>query len=129
MVFQPQFSMSSPTQQIGTQAERQAEEYLYKQNLTLVKRNYRCRFGEIDLIMQDKQTLVFVEVRYRDKTVHGNAAETVQFSKRKKLIKAATFYLVQQKLWEKVACRFDVIAISPLPPTEIDWIKDAFSVE
>lgn len=120
--------MTSSTQKIGSQAEQYAEHYLQEQGLKFVTRNYRCRYGEIDLIMQDQESIVFVEVRYRDKETHGSGVETITRSKKSKLLKTATVYLIEQKLWEKIPCRFDVISLAS-PNQEILWIKDAFGVQ
>ena len=114
------------TQLKGQLAEDQACDYLKKQGLKCLMRNYRCNLGEIDLIMQDKNDLVFVEVRFRADENHGNALESISYFKQQKLIKTALHYLCKNKLVEKVACRFDVIA---LDNSNILWFKDAFQVD
>lgn len=115
------------TQQIGHNYEQKAADYLQQQGLTLVTRNFQCKLGEIDLIMRDGDYLVFVEVRYRSASHYGDSRETITYSKQRKLRKTAELYLVQQKLWEKIACRFDVIAIDENKQAyTIDWIKNAF---
>lgn len=105
----------------GRAAEDAALEHLRGNGLTLVQRNYLSRCGEIDLVMRDGATLVFVEVRYRARKSHGSAAETVDYRKRAKLIATAQSYL-QRSRWRH-ACRFDVVALSA---TGVDWIRDAF---
>ena len=85
-------------------------------------RNYGCRHGEIDLIMQDKQTLVFIEVRYRQSAQFGGAAASVDHRKQKRIIATAQHYL-QHKKPTAHAYRFDVIASDS---TSIQWIADAF---
>lgn len=120
----------------GESAEQDACKYLIKNQLTLVTKNYRCKLGEIDLIMLDKQSLVFVEVRYRKNSNFGSGAESVTISKQRKLIKAASFYLQQNPKMSQYACRFDVISMSAPNnknshtdshnESKIDWIKDAF---
>lgn len=105
----------------GRGAEDAALAHLRRSGLTLLERNYRMRRGEIDLVMRDGDTLVFVEVRYRSGTSHGAAAETVDRRKRARLIAAAQSYL-QQNRWRQ-ACRFDVVA---LQGTRLDWMRDAF---
>ena len=80
----------------GCLAEDLACNYLSKQGLILVSRNYYCRLGEIDIIMRDKNYLVFVEVRYRNNSLFGCGAESVTLSKQTKLIKTAQFYLQQK---------------------------------
>ncbi len=94
------------------------------QGLQPVTRNYRCRGGEIDLIMRQGETLVFVEVRYRADTRHGGAAGSVTRSKQRKIVLAAQHYFKQHAINEaNQACRFDVIAFECDQP---DWIQNAF---
>ncbi len=93
------------------------------QGLFLIARNVRFRVGEIDLIMRDKQMILFVEVRFRRKNHFGGAAVTVDFRKQQRLRHAASLWLNQQALSGRALCRFDVIAISP---DDLEWIKDAF---
>ncbi|EQC03409.1 hypothetical protein K931_15449 [Aeromonas salmonicida subsp. pectinolytica 34mel] len=89
-----------------------------------VTRNYRCRGGEIDLIMRQGNTLVFVEVRYRAHTSHGGAASSVTRRKQHKIVLAARHYLTQHAINEaSQACRFDVIAFEDDQP---NWIQNAF---
>lgn len=106
----------------GKKAEDVACNYLIKNDLRLVARNYHCRYGEIDLIMQDSDTLVFVEVRYRQSSQFGSAAESVDHNKQRKLVFAANHYL--QTHPSSLASRFDVIAISE--HATIEWISNAF---
>lgn len=108
----------------GRQAEHAACLYLQRQGLQLIVKNFHSRGGEIDLIMRDQQAIVFVEVRYRHNDAYGSGGETVTYTKRKKIFKTAEIYLQQQKLLDKVACRFDVIEMAENTP--IKWIKDAF---
>ncbi len=110
-------------QQQGQAAEAQACRHLQQQGLELIERNYRCRQGEIDLIMRDKQSIVFVEVRYRSNTNFGGAAASVDQRKQAKLIGAASHYLQQHHALAQQPARFDVIAITP---TTLEWIRDAF---
>lgn len=110
----------------GADAEAKAEAFLVKQGLVKRERNYRCKLGEIDLIMQHKDTLVFVEVRLRSHQGFANAAESVTIRKQQKIINTAQYYLQQHQLTDKANCRFDVIAFGH--NGEPDWIKDAFSV-
>ena len=111
--------------QQGLDAEKQAAEYLKTQGLTLKQSNFSCKLGEIDLIMQDKATLVFVEVRQRKYSQYGGAAITVTQDKQRKLRNTAKFYLQQTQLTNKVACRFDVLAIDG-EQEKVTWIKSAF---
>lgn len=108
---------------VGVQYEQQALAFLKAQGLLLVCQNFYCRFGEIDLIMSDDDTLVFIEVRYRKNQDYGGATASVTLQKQKKLIKTAKHYLSQ--LDNEPYCRFDVVAISE-KTTQPQWIQDAF---
>jgi putative endonuclease len=108
----------------GDAAETQAEAFLVTQGLVKCRRNYRCKAGEIDLIMQHQDTLVFVEVRLRSHQGFATAAESVTYRKQQKIIKAALHYLQEHKLTDKMNCRFDVIAFDEQDSPK--WIKDAF---
>ncbi len=108
----------------GVEAERYAERYLQSHGLVLIKRNYRCRFGEIDLIMRDEMVTVFVEVRMRATEVFGGAASSITSSKREKLMRTARQYLVSLKSIPQ--CRFDAVLLSGIKGEKIEWIKDAF---
>jgi len=111
---------------IGQQAEQLAKTYLLQHGLTLITQNYYCRRGEIDLIMQDGHSLIFVEVRYRKSSKFGSALESVDRRKQTKLIVTAEHYL-QQNTSTFSSCRFDVIAITTENNTpSITWVKDAF---
>ena len=111
----------------GARAEDLALDYLQAQGLTLVARNFRCRTGELDLIMRDGEQLVFVEVRSRRYSSYGVPAESVTRTKQQKLLRAAAFYLQRQRL--DLPCRFDVVAIlQPGGESQIDWIRDAFQL-
>jgi len=112
--------------EIGKFIEDKACHYLAQQGLKLLTRNFLCKMGEIDLIMQDKYDLVFVEVRYRQSDDYGDGIESITWHKQKKIINAANTYLSKYKISENVGCRFDVIAVSS--KQEIDWIKDAFQL-
>lgn len=106
----------------GPEAERAAADHLAQRGLALIARNYRCRFGEIDLIMRDGETLVFVEVRMRSSSAFGGAAESITLSKRAKLLSAARHYLGHTGVFED--CRFDAVLLND--DTDIEWIRDAF---
>lgn len=113
------------TQQLGSAAEQAALEFLEARHLYLVERNYCCRLGEIDLIMRDPDTLIFVEVRLRHDTRYGTGAETVTRSKMRKIINTAEYFLVNHPLWGNLDCRFDVVSMSH----NIDWIQNAFTLD
>ena len=108
--------------EIGREAEARAEEYLRREGLHTVTRNYRCRSGEIDLIMRDGDHLVFIEVRYRSHSGFGGAAASVGRDKQQRLIRSAQSYL-QTNRWSG-PCRFDVVAFGN--GQEKEWIRDAF---
>ncbi len=110
---------------IGTAMELKALNFLRKQGLELLQRNFNTRMGEIDLIMTDQDTLVFIEVRYRQNQNYGSALESVNFTKQQKLIKTAQYFLQTQKHYQKLHCRFDVIAFSK-DNNRPEWIRSAF---
>jgi putative endonuclease len=107
---------------LGQTAETRAAAFLQTCGLKLITRNWRCRFGEIDLVMQDGPTLVFIEVRLRSRSDFGGAAASVTPAKQKKLLAAARQYLSTLKTLPP--CRFDVLALSGESSPE--WIKNAF---
>jgi putative endonuclease len=114
--------------QRGDDAEQNAEQWLTRQGLITIARNWRCRMGEIDLIMLDNDILVFVEVRFRSSVQHGGAAGSVDLRKQRRLIAAARHYLRLRPEAAQRQCRFDVIAVQPAGEGEsgIDWIPGAF---
>ena len=107
----------------GALAEEAAAEFLKCRGLRLLERNYSCRFGEIDLIMRDGQTLVFVEVRYRRNQSFGGAIESITAAKREKLLRTARHYMAATQ--EFPACRFDAVLLSG-DTQELEWIENAF---
>jgi putative endonuclease len=107
----------------GTLAEEAAADFLTGRGLTLLERNYRCRFGEIDLIMSDGPALVFVEVRYRRNKSFGGAVESITASKREKLLLTARHYMSARK--EIPACRFDAVLLNG-DTGDMQWIQNAF---
>ncbi len=108
----------------GSDAEQIAVSYLQQQHLLLIARNYRCRFGEIDLIMRDGTTLVFIEVRMRANEKYGGAAASITPAKQAKLLRTARHYL--SELNTEQPCRFDALLLSGTNGQEIEWIKNAF---
>ena len=120
--------VSSPTSQ-GQLAERQALAFLQAHGLQLLAQNWRCRGGELDLVMLDGDTVVFVEVRARRHTAWGGAAESIDARKRQRLVNSAALFLQSEARWAKRPCRFDVIAIGPgadASPQALEWLKQAF---
>lgn len=95
----------------GSVYEELAVDYLRKRGYQILKRNYRCRMGEIDIICRDGRYLVFVEVKYRANNHQGGAFMAVTRHKQHKISQVAAFYLMEQGLSEGTACRFDVVAI------------------
>ena len=106
---------------IGAEAEQRAAGYLARRGLTLVERNFRCRGGEIDLVMREGRVLVFVEVRARAASRFGGAAESITAAKQARVVLAARHYLARHGL--DVPCRFDALLIDG---DRLDWIKHAF---
>ena len=111
----------------GDQYEAFARRYLEREGLTFVAANVACRTGEIDLIMRDQQTWVFVEVRYRRDARYGGALASVTRNKQQKLLRAAALWLAQRGgSFETVNCRFDIIAITG---TALEWLPNAFNAD
>ena len=114
-------------QNIGDQAEQLALKFLKKQKLRLIEQNFNCRQGGIDLIMWDQKTLVFIEVRYRQFSTHGNALESVTIHKQRRIKLAAQHYLIQHQKYQKAPARFDVLAIqTELTEAAMTWVQGAF---
>ena len=121
----------------GKQIESVALRHLRNAGLTLIKRNYRCRLGEIDLIMNDGDLLIFAEVRYRTTNRYGSGAESVDYRKRRKLILTARHFLASHQRYGEQGSRFDVISVSPSANKAqsedsdkcIEWFQDAFQTD
>jgi putative endonuclease len=109
----------------GQAAEATAEAFLQSQGLRSICRNFRCKLGEIDLIMQDQQTLVFVEVRLRSNQRFAAAAESITWKKQQKILRAAQVYLQQNRMTDTCPCRFDAVCLSH-HQAQPEWIKNAF---
>lgn len=109
----------------GALMEMKALKFLQQQGLKLLMRNYQSRYGEIDLIMLDKDTLVFTEVRYRQHNSHGNAVESIDFIKQKKLTTTAARFLQERRHYQNSPCRFDVVSFSKDNKSP-EWIRNAF---
>ena len=108
--------------ELGARAEALASDYLARQGLVLVVRNFRTRHGEIDVIARDRDTLVFVEVRLRSRAAYGGAAASITPAKRARLLAAAHAYLAT--LAREPACRFDAILLDGLDPARIAWERN-----
>ena len=111
---------STGYQQSGQAGEDRALEHLSGQGLRLLERNFRCKVGEIDLVMQDRDSLVFVEVRRRDSYSHGGAGASITRAKQRRLVRAAQFYLLRYR--HLPPCRFDVVAIDA---DGLSWLRNA----
>lgn len=112
-----------PMNNLGAAAEHIALTFLQQKGLKCVTQNYSCRYGEIDLIMMDGKTLVFVEVRKRGNAKFGGAAESITFSKQQKLSRTAEYYLQQ---FGNADCRFDAILMTTENLQSVEWIQNAF---
>jgi putative endonuclease len=123
---------AATTTDLGRAAESRALRYLEASGLVLVTRNYRCRAGEIDLVMLDPATraLVLVEVRSRSRSDYGQAAATISSEKQRRCSLAAHHLLLTRRDLRRLRARFDVVAIDP--PAKpggspvITWIRNAF---
>ena len=118
----------------GAHVEALAREFLLRQGLTPVAANANYRGGELDLVMRDGDTLVFVEVRYRRGGGvgggFGGGAASVDANKRRKLVHAAGLFLAAHRELARAPCRFDVIDASGDPETPaFDWLRDAFRAD
>lgn len=116
-----------PSPSRGAQAEQRAEQFLRGRGLASVARNHRCPAGEVDLIMRDGDTLVFVEVRLRSNRRYTSPVESITPAKQRKIIRAAQSWLQRHDPGGRLACRFDVVALTSLHAgAEPEWIKSAF---
>jgi putative endonuclease len=107
-------------QEIGRSGEDRALAYLQQQGLTLVERNFLCKTGELDLIMRDGEHLVFVEVRERGTPYFGGAAASISPAKRRRILRAAKFYLL--RFVKMPPCRIDVVSIDG---DRLNWLRNA----
>lgn len=118
---------SDGTRARGQEAEHAACAFLERRGLKLLDANFRTRFGELDLVLEQGTTVVFAEVRFRRRNDFGGAAASVDTRKQAKLRAAAEIYLGARPAARRRPCRFDVIAVTPgNPELEIDWIQNAF---
>lgn len=109
----------------GVLAEQLAAQYLQDRGLILLQTNYRCRFGEIDLVLQDSDTIVFVEVRLRSNNAFGGAAASIDARKQAKLLRTAQHYLAT--LPRIPPCRFDAVLMQSADSDAIVWVRSAFT--
>ncbi|MYM80613.1 YraN family protein [Duganella sp. FT50W] len=113
----------TPQQRLGRLGEDRALAHLEAQGLTLLERNFLCKSGEIDLVMQHGPMLVFVEVRRRANARYGGAVYSVTPAKQQRLFRAAQYYLLRHKL--PPPCRFDLVAIDD---EKLSWIQNALEM-
>ena len=111
----------------GDQSEADALRHLQAAGLKLITRNYRCPGGELDLVMLDQQTLVFVEVRFRRDRNFGGALASINTRKQQRLLLAAQRFLQTHREYQKLRARFDVVSLEGnAGAPKLQWIKDAF---
>ncbi|SFV69471.1 Predicted endonuclease distantly related to archaeal Holliday junction resolvase [hydrothermal vent metagenome] len=121
--------MWSLKRKIGNKVEDYALKYLKNKGLSLIERNYLTKYGELDLVMLDNNTLVFIEIRYRKKSDFGSAVETVNLKKQKKIINTAEYFLNEYEQYQHYDCRFDVLGVDNiLKYKNVSWIKNAFEL-
>lgn len=121
--------MAERRQQLGRAGEEVALQYLHRQGYRILERNFRCRFGEIDLIACDGRTLAFIEVKTRRSQTFGAPALAITKEKQRRLIKTSQFYL-SQKGRAQAICRFDVVTIQlETGEPRVEVIKNAFQPE
>ncbi|MDE1989626.1 MAG: YraN family protein [Betaproteobacteria bacterium] len=112
------------SRQQGCEGECLAARFLEQRGLRIIARNYRCRRGEVDLVARDRDTLVFVEVRWRSGNRFGGAAESIDARKQRRLVAAARHYLAVFRV--TLACRFDAILIEGGTGETLEWLRDIF---
>ena len=114
----------------GAAVEAAAHAYLVRAGLRPLAANANFRMGELDLVMRDGETVVFVEVRYRRSTAFGGGAASIDARKRQRLVRAAALFLARHRALADAPCRFDVIdASGDAEAPDIDWIRDAFRLD
>lgn len=117
-----------PTSVMGAAAEAEARRHLEAAGFSCVSSNYRCRFGEIDLVMQQGELLVFAEVRLRNRQDFGGAAASVTPAKQQKIIASAGAFLQHHPGFSHCHCRFDVLAMQATAQGwQVDWLPAAFT--
>jgi len=119
---------SPDRQHIGATAERIAAEFLEKQGLQILLRNYRRRLGELDIVARDGDVLVIAEVRTRSSETYGGAAASVDGWKRRRIVRAAQQLLQERKALARMRVRFDVIVVTEVGSVApgVQWMKHAF---
>lgn len=121
---------AATTRSRGTRVESAASAHLLRAGLQPVASNAGFRVGELDLVMRDGETLVFVEVRFRADDRFGGGAASITAAKRRKLVRAASAFLVCHPRWADAPCRFDVVdASGDVDAPTLHWIRDAFRAD
>jgi putative endonuclease len=116
----------------GLHYESLAKNYLVQHGLTLLKQNYHCRFGEIDLIMLQQEILCFIEVKYRNSMAYGGAASAIPAQKQKKIVKTAMVFIAENDRLKQHSMRFDALLMqqnADRQSNSINWIQNAFYAE
>ncbi len=111
------------TRKNGSYFEDKACEYLKIKGCTILERNFRCRYGEIDMIVRDGSHIVFVEVKHRQAGTAGSPLEAVTREKMKRISNTARYYLMKNGISEYTPMRFDVVGYLG---DEVTWVRDAF---
>ncbi|MCB1706037.1 MAG: YraN family protein [Halioglobus sp.] len=115
---------------LGDDYENRAAALIEESGLCVVERNFRGKTGEIDIVAEDSEQLVFIEVRARTNHQFESAAGSVNRRKQQRLVRTAQLFLQHRPRWAGSACRFDVIAFEPPQsgsPPQIRWIRGAFT--
>jgi putative endonuclease len=122
--------INSRSNLLGEATEIAASLWLQQQGLISIEQNFRCKGGEIDLIMLHRDQLVFVEVRLRSRSDFGSGAESVTVRKQRRIICAARHFLATYARWRNYPCRFDVIAVATINrQRDWQWFQNAFLAE
>ena len=115
------------TLSLGRQAEKLALDHLERQGLKEVARNFRCRMGEVDLVMMHGDCLVFAEVRFRNQNSYASAVASVDLHKQRKIIRTAAAFLGHHPQYSGCSVRFDVVGLDKSGnQSSLRWIRDAF---
>jgi putative endonuclease len=116
---------------LGQKGEAVARAYLERRGVRILAMNYTCAAGEIDLVGQEQDAILFIEVKTRTSQAFGPAPAAVHHRKQRQIVRTAEWFLAERRLRE-VACRFDVVAVTFEDDAEmprIDWMRDAFPAE
>jgi len=122
----------NPNKCKGLHYENQAKDFLLQQGLSLLKQNYHCRFGEIDLVMLHKNVICFIEVKYRNSTGFGGAASAISTQKQNKIVKTALVFISQNNAYKHYSMRFDAFLMQQQRDgqnPDVNWIQNAFYAE